>query len=230
MQSKPAWPTPPAEFYAKQALDLYIPDFDAALLDLNFPNLQAIIGDELYRIIEDLYHYTAFVKHYRFRGLECSVADHRCFQMWNAALDYQLLSYPTVTLEQGTLDPAFLNILRRAILLWMDSGTWQWNTTSTLVCSQCSNIANLLQSSDLRRYQETCPDLLSWILVVGACSSHQATSYRSFFISQLKVFTSSGFIRSEQEIENILKKFIYIDKSYTMCISLLWKDIMREIE
>lgn len=69
-----------------------------------------------------------------------------------------------------------------------------------------------------------CPDLLVWVLFIGACSA-RILPERAFFTTELARAVRTRGLRSWQEMRAALMSFFYVDRCYLGMVRELWGEI-----
>lgn len=73
-----------------------------------------------------------------------------------------------------------------------------------------------------------CPDLLFWMLFIGAACSSYLPTERTFFVSELAAASRLQGIITWQEARPILLGFFYVDRIHLPMLRQIWEEVQRQ--
>jgi hypothetical protein len=189
--------------------------------------LRDLFGTELCRILQDLYHFTRFINYYKSGSRSFGPRESTLFEVWNVSIEYRLLSYSNLNHGMSMCDYSLKEALRTAAILWISTGLWNFPFSASVVVPPAGHLVEILKQSDLNSWRERFPDILLWVLVVGACCNPAPGLHRTFLLCQLKFISLLRQFDSQEDIVNGLKRFIYMDGVYAEPLSHLWIDVVQ---
>ncbi|KAJ5808725.1 hypothetical protein N7474_009994 [Penicillium riverlandense] len=75
---------------------------------------------------------------------------------------------------------------------------------------------------------DLCPDLLLWMLFIGAACSSYLPTERIFFVSELAAASRLQGINTWQEARPILLGFFYVDRVHLPMLRQIWEEVQRQ--
>lgn len=121
-------------------------------------------------------------------------------------------------------DATLEGCVRFACLLFHNTSIWQFYPQNESIFPRpVQALRAALETTIPAGYFKHCPDLLIWILVIGACSSNSRE--RQFFVAELVPAVREYGIRSWQDLRHLLLGFFYLDRSYLGPIRVLWDEL-----
>jgi hypothetical protein len=189
-------------------------------------HLSPLLGSELCDILIDLSYFTDFISYHRLQGKEFRDHESFVFEAWNASLECRILSFDAGN-DMSPSSSNFIEALRIAATLWMSTGLWNFPISISLVVANVQRLVDVLEECDLRYWCSTYPDLLLWMLVIGACCTPIPGPLRMDLSIRLEAFAIQKGMRHEDDLKDALKRFIWMDEVYEPQLSLLRKRLVR---
>lgn len=217
-------PPPPPKF------PISAPNEDLSVMALRLLALTQIpgfCGTVMTETIFDLLQltwYTEWVKSFGYQ-----VFDEETEEYFNHEILYveYTLHSDRFTPESGEIkgDATLEGCLRFACLLFHNTSIWQFYPSNESIFPRPVQALRMaLESTIPAGYFKHCPDLLIWILVIGACSSNDSRE-RQFFVAELVPAVSDYGLRSWQDLRLLLMGFFYLDRAYLGPVRALWEEL-----
>lgn len=204
--------------------ELAVPDpSTTSIFTLDPSPLESLLGATLCSIFVDLRCFTDFIGYYRIRGSLFGDHESSIFESWNSSLEYRLASVDT-KLEASLLADNLTEALRFAAILWMSTGLWHFPLSTSVVRANVKRLVDTLELCDLPCWWSICPDLVIWILVVGACCTPIPGPKRSALLRQLETIAAAMELTNQFDFETTLKRVIWMDGVYQHELRGLWRD------
>ncbi|GFN21618.1 short chain dehydrogenase family protein [Aspergillus tubingensis] len=227
---------PPVRNTRPQGYPILPPTTQLALLAsplLQQPQLpDALIGPQLSEIIFDLVQLTWYAE--AIRAADYQNYDEQTEDYFNGEvlyIEYMLLSdrySQTGTVKE---DASIEGCIRLACLLFHNSSIWAFYPANAGVFPQPiialrTALEGVLATGAFSAY----PDLLVWILVMGACSCNVALAReRTFFVQTLARVVRLHAITSWKELRARLMPYFYLDRCYLASLQLLWDELLAAL-
>jgi hypothetical protein len=116
--------------------------------------LRDLFGMELCRILQDLYHFTRFINYYISGSRSFGPTESTLFEVWNASIEYRLLSYSNSNHGMSMCDYILKEALRTAAILWIGTGLWNFLFSASIIVSPVGHPVEILKQSDLNSWRE----------------------------------------------------------------------------
>jgi hypothetical protein len=109
----------------------------------------------------------------------------------------------------------------------MSTGLWRFPLSTSLVRANVEKLVDTLEECDLQYWWSLYPDLVIWILVIGACCTTGPGRLRASLVKQLEVIAVSKGVIHKDTLVCALKRIIWMDGAYERQLPHLWKEVLR---
>ncbi|OJJ46936.1 hypothetical protein ASPZODRAFT_115707 [Penicilliopsis zonata CBS 506.65] len=197
---------------------------------MSLVQIPGIFGDAMSKIIYDLSQLTLYAEWLRRDASGYLAFDEVTEDYFNTEvlyLEYALHSDRYT--EQGEVkgDATIEGCVRLACLLFHNTAIWNfYPQMAPLFAKPVSGLRQAIEATIATGQFELCPDLLVWVLFVGACCSPSHLPIdRSFFVAELAAAVRLHGFRSWGELRTLLLGFLYVDRSYLAPLKGLWDEL-----
>ena len=124
-------------------------------------------------------------------------------------------------------DASIEGCVRLACLLFHNTTIWEFYPANAGIFPKpLVALRMALETAIPSGYFHLCPDVLIWILVMGACSCNSLMAHeRSYFVMELAHVIRAHGIHSWQELRVLLMDFFYLDRTHLVPLRGLWDEI-----
>jgi hypothetical protein len=207
--------------------DLFIPHPTSSSIFYYDPSsLTPLLGSPLGNILTDLHYFTEFISYYRFHGKSLGDRESSVFESWNSSLEHRLLSFVDSATGSRPHTSSVLEALRVAAILWMSTALWTFPLSTSLVLSNVKRLVDKIEVCNFSYWCSVYPDVVIWILVVGACCTSTPGEMRTALLRPLGVIAFEKGIRHEDDLMKALRRFIWMEGVYESQMPQLWKEVL----
>ncbi|CAK41797.1 transcriptional regulator family: Fungal Specific TF [Aspergillus niger] len=224
---------PPVRNTRPQTYPILPPTAELALLASPLLQLSqltgALIGPQLSKIIFDLVQLTWYAE--AIRAADYQIYDEQTEDYFNGEvlyIEYMLLSDRYTETGIVKEDASIEGCVRLVCLLFHNSSIWAFYPANAGIFPQPIIALRAALEETLATGAFTAhPDLLIWILVMGACSCNTALAHeRTFFVQTLARMVHLHAITSWKDLRTRLMPFFYLDRCYLASLQLLWNELL----
>lgn len=212
------------------------PNDDVALMAtrlIPLVKIPGIFGDTFSQIIYDLLElswYAEWVKSYTgYKEFNDDTEDYFNFEV--LYVEYSLHADRYTPTGQAKGDDSIEGCCRLACLCFHNSAIWSfYPMVAPLLSKPILALRAALEVTIPSGLFELCPDLLIWLLFIGAACSQTLPSERAYFVSELATAVRLHDVSSWQEVRSILLGFFYADRVHLPMLRQIWQEIQFQGE
>ncbi|RFU25219.1 hypothetical protein B7463_g11116, partial [Scytalidium lignicola] len=192
--------------------------------------LDLLLGSDFLQTLQDLHKISHFTERYNISSIQISVKESTFLNDWSISIEHCLHSFQFVNRTSpasGTLPSPFFEALRCAAILWLNTAVCHFPISSSMIVSMTKHAIQVLRESEpyLDFWRDSMPDFLLWIMTIVACCTEDRGDGWIFMVQQLQFVTfMEGFIY-QADLEQALRRVIFIDGVYLESLQGLWKEI-----
>ena len=187
-------------------------------------NLSQILHPELATIFVDLLKLILFSFTKKFDAVslkKCIFVDPAGLQA--ISIEYRLLYFASHEKFQG--DDSVEGCCRLAGLLFFNTALWpSYPPAAAILKNSVVRLKSSMTSATLADFYEQAPELLLWVLFVGAVAC-RGQDVQPWFISQLTEAADALRIEDSLQLEEVVKTFLYVPAVYDTPLAEIWADV-----
>jgi hypothetical protein len=190
--------------------------------------LKPLLGTELWQVLHDLNQFTDFLTYYRSTEISIGLRESALFQHWDSSLKHRILSYSPLNDDMSMCDDNFKEAICLTAGLWISTGLWTFPLSTSLIASMAVRLFGILQVSEVAVWRARFPEILLWILIIGACCTPMEGPRREFLLNELREMVRLRNFVVMYDLVRAMRCFIYIEGAYAEPLARLWEDILEE--
>ncbi|KAI1178840.1 hypothetical protein F4777DRAFT_37681 [Nemania sp. FL0916] len=222
-------PTIPFTLELRKAMPLagiehVLPDLGSALIQ-NWSQLS--LDQTFISILYDIITTTRHIQARSENGAWCSDEDyHESIACKNLRIEYELLNWRA----SNTIEKA----CRIACLLYVNTCLIRaYRPSAAIIRNLVNALCETLKNSPGSEAEGTspwtyCPDMLFWVLVIGAHCSRQQPENERFFLESVWQVATLLNLHTWNAARNLLAHYLFIDDVYQETLEMIWLQGSRE--
>jgi hypothetical protein len=222
--TKPVFPPPKPPYHISTRTASLItsslpPILNSLFTGFSLPTLRILFSPRMRATIVALETFTLFREHFRTSARDLLLPELQHITIQGLHVEYQLLVLP-FNEPQHPIQEA----VRNALLMFKNSLYGIHSPTATIYRALLSRMKAALDVSDLANYWAPTPELLLWILCMGAHHSGGEVE-RPWFVMQIARGVQLLRLSSWEDLEAILRCFCYFDRIYGKSMRRIWAEV-----
>lgn len=217
-------------------LNLPPPNDDVALMATRLIPLMEIPGvfsDTFSRTIYDLLElswYAEWIKgNTAYKDFNEETEDYFNFEV--LYVEYSLHSDRYTPTGQAKGDNSIEGCCRLACLCFHNSAIWSfYPMVAPLLPKPIQALRAALEGTIATGLFVFCPDLLIWLLFLGAACSQVMPAERAYFVSELATAARVHGVGSWNEARSILMGFFYVDRVHLPMLRQIWEEVQLQVD
>jgi len=109
-------------------------------------------------------------------------------------------------------------------MIYFNSAIRTWDRTSEMVRSLAAQLVSSLRVSDTYLMWSTFPEVLLWIVFMGSSAAWDRVE-RAWLVFELRYGVNLLGLRSIDELEELLKSFLYRKSMLHASLCTIWQEI-----
>jgi Fungal specific transcription factor domain len=188
--------------------------------------LEAFLWEELFSTACELHGLTYMLDLYVQQPSKIGPIQREFFEDSFAAVQYSLVAFPYPTDFSIMKSTTYFrqHSWRIAAMIYFNSAIRTWDRASDMVRSMVAQLISSLRVSDTYSMWSTFPEVLLWIVFMGSSAAWDRVE-RAWLVFELRYGVNLLGLRSIDELEELLKSFLYRKSMLHASLCTIWQEI-----